>query len=232
VLNSAAPEPRQQENGRMRWQQTLTLAPTAPGELKLELTALVYREGDGEPRTIAWKSFAVPVETQIKNADANAVRDITATEEMPALPERSVPTWVWVAVPGGVLLAAMLAAWLWLRRRPARRPASAQQKAQRECARLLAMKLPEKGHARSFVMLLSGIVRRYLERRFDIPARRRTTAELLHAIDACAELDDAAKRWLHAFFAETDLVKYAATEPSGERCLALAEEVRQTCAPT
>jgi hypothetical protein len=228
-ISSSAPAPKVRETGRLRWQQTMALAPLAPGEQKLELTALVFRDATTEPRTIAWKAFTIPVETQIKDADPAKLRDITTTEDPPAPPKRSGPTWLWYAVPPTLVLLAFAGMWLRYRRRADPQPLSASARALRECDRVLAMRLPEKGHGKSFVILLTGVVRRYLERRCDIPARRQTTAELLRAIDARSDLDADAKRWLHSFFAHADRIKFAGKPVSVEDCAASAAEVRHFC---
>jgi hypothetical protein len=102
-------------------------------------------------------------------------------------------------------------------------------KAMRECDHLLAMKLPEKGQSKSFVILLTGILRRFLERRYDLPARRQTTAELLHAIESRADIGDAGKRWLRVFLKQTEVVKFAGQELKQSRCIEMAAEVRQFC---
>jgi hypothetical protein len=104
-------------------------------------------------------------------------------------------------------------------------------KAMRECDRLLAMKLPEKGQCKSFVILLTGILRRYLERRYDLAARRQTTPELLKAIENRADIGDAAARhWLRVFLEQADVVKFAGGELNPARCGEMADEVRQFCA--
>jgi hypothetical protein len=232
MISSSAPAPKLQETGRVRWQQTMALAPLAPGDQKLELTALVFRDATTEPRTIAWKTFTVPVETQIKDADPAKLRDITTTEDPPRLTERAWPTWPWFALPPIVLLLAFAGLWLRYRRRAEAQPLSASARALRECDRVLAMRLPEKGHGKSLVILLTGVVRRYLERRYDIPARCQTTAELLRASDARSDLDADAKRWLHSFFADADRIKFAGKPVGTEQCAAWAAEVRHFCAPT
>jgi hypothetical protein len=225
VLQTQTTGPEAATGGKVRWQQTLTLAPMTPGELKLELTPLVVRDDTGGEQRVAFKAITVPVQSQIKDADVRHARDITGTEELPALPERAPLLWLWFALPAVLLLTF---AGLWLaRRRVTLRPSSALRKAMRECDHLAAMRLPEKDHARSFVVLLTGIVRRYLERRYDLPARRQTTAELLRAIDARADFDDEAKRWLRGFFTEADLVKFAGAAAGDERCRALLESARQ-----
>jgi hypothetical protein len=230
VVASSAPEPKAGEDGRVRWRQTLTLAPLAPGEQKLELTSLVFRDGDSDAQTIAWKPFTVPVATQIKDADPAKVRDITRTEDPPAPPERAIPAWLWFVPPLPVLVFVLVCLWLVLRGRRVPQPAPALRKAMRECDRLLAMKLPEKGQCKSFVILLTGILRRYLERRYDLPARRQTTAELLQAIECRADIGDAARRWLRVFLEQADVVKFGSGGLDLTRCSEMVAELRQFCA--
>ncbi len=232
VLASSVANAKPGEDGRMRWRQTLTLAPTAPGEQKVELTPLVYQDGRAGPRTAAWKPFSVTVETQIKDADARQARDITATEDLPAPPAGPAVPWTLLAVAGVLALLTLTGAGLALRRRRGPPPTSPVQKALRECDRLVAMRLAEKGKGRSFVTLLTGIVRRYLERRFDLPARRRTTAELLAAVDAREDVPVEAKHTLRGFFEQADRVRYAGQPVDEGRCRELAEQVRQFCAAT
>jgi hypothetical protein len=227
VLASSASEPKAGEDGRVRWRQTLTLAPLAPGEQKLELTSLVFRDGESDAQTIAWKPFTVPIETQIKDADPAKIRDITTTEDPPAPPESAIPAWLWFTSPLPVLVLVLAGVWLMLRRKTPRQPVPALRKATRECDRLLAMQLPEKGRCKSFVILLTGILRRYLERRYDLPARRQTTAELLLAIQSRADVGDNVKRWLRGFLDQADVVKFSAGEPNPVCCSEMADEVRQ-----
>jgi hypothetical protein len=225
VIQTKTTGPEPATDGKLRWRQTLTLAPMTPGDLKLELTPLVVRGDTSGEQRVAFKAITVPVQSQIKDADVRHARDITGTEELPAPPERTPLLWLWFALPAVLLLTF---AGLWLaRRRTLIRPASALRKAIRECDRLIAMRLPEKDHARSFVVLLTGIVRRYLERRYDLPARRQTTAELLRAIDARADFDDEAKRWLRGFFTAADLVKFAGAATGAERCRELLDAARR-----
>jgi hypothetical protein len=120
VVASSVPEPKTGEDGRVRWRQTLTLAPQAPGEQKLELTSLVFRDGDGDAQTIAWKPFTVPVETQIKDPDPAKIRDITTTEDPPAPPESVIPAWLWFVPPLPVLVLVLAGLWLMLRGRTPR----------------------------------------------------------------------------------------------------------------
>jgi hypothetical protein len=219
------------QNPDGRWQQTLTLVPTTPGQLKLELTPLVLRDNGDAVQTLTWKPIAVTVETQIKEIDPRQARDITATEDIPLPPTADVWFWLWLAAaPAGLVVVAAIV--ILLRRRAAPTPASALRKALHECDRLVALQLAPNRQGKHFVVLLTGIVRRYLERRFDLPARRQTTTELLQSIDARTDLDDEARQWLHTFFAEVDLVRYAGGESEPERRAELVEQVRRFCKAT
>jgi hypothetical protein len=232
VLSRTKPEFKKAEDGKFRWRQTLTLVPQALGEQAVSLTPLIYRTAKGEAQSAEWQPFPVTVETRLKNADPKQARDITATLDPPRTAEQVANLWLWWSVPAA--LAALAAAGLWLvRRHPARRtPTSAQRKAVRECDRLRAMKLAERGQGKKLVVLLAGVVRRYLERRYDIPARRQTTTELLQHIEPRRDLDQAAKRWLHGFFTQADQIKFAGAEVTAERGAALVDEVRQFCQAT
>src|SRR5262249_6985636 len=65
------------------WQQTLTLAPLSPGDLKVEFTPLDFGSAATGEQRVTFKPFAVPVQSQIKDADLRHARDITSTEELP-----------------------------------------------------------------------------------------------------------------------------------------------------
>ena len=94
----------------------------------------------------------------------------------------------------------------------------------RECARVQALSLAD---GKSRVILLTGVVRRYLERRCGIPARRLTTTELMRLIDGRGDMATDTKNWLRDFLAQTDLIKYAGATVSKERGRELVDEARQ-----
>jgi hypothetical protein len=229
VVSTATTDAKTAADGR--WRQTLTVAPTAPGELTLQLTPLILRDRDGREQTLAWQAIAVSVETQIKEIDPRHARDITAIEELPPSSAANPMLWLWILAPLTALLVVAAVVVL-MRRRADATPASALRKAMRECDRLLALKLGPRDQGKGFIVLLTGIVRRYLERRFDLPARRQTTAELLGSIRARSDIDDQAKQWLQEFFGEADLVRYAGAEIGAERCTELVEQVRRFCTDT
>ena len=228
VVAATPPRLKTEEDGRVRWQQTLTLAPTSPGEQPLGMAPLTYRNGEGDKQTVRWAPVGVKIVTTIKDSDTNSARDISAIEDLPPLPPSTNP-WPWISLGLLVGVLALGGVWLTFRQRSRQAPASALHKAMRECDRVLALR---RGDGKSRVVLLTGVLRRYLERRFGIPARRQTTAELLRAVDACREISDDRRSWLRGFCEQTDLIKYAAAAVTDQRCRELAEEIRQFCSDT
>jgi hypothetical protein len=75
--------------------------------------------------------------------------------------------------------------------------------------------------------LLSGVVRRYLEARFRLPARRQTTAEFLEAMRRAPQLNAGQQELLRDFLERCDLGKFAPVTPSAEECRATAGMARR-----
>lgn len=224
VVRRGEPTTKPTETGTVRWQQSFTLAPLAPGTQPLEVAPLRYRDRASDWRQADWEPMSVNVETQIKDADPRHLRDITAVETLPAGPERAWSPWLWLAVPLALLAGAGL--FLLWRRRTVRRAESPEQVALRELDRLLARGLPEQGRGKQCVMLLTGIVRRYLEKSLELPARRRTTRELTELL-AASRLTIDERQALQSFFERADPVKYAPPTAAAATCAALAEDVRR-----
>ncbi len=96
----------------------------------------------------------------------------------------------------------------------------------RELERLRALHLPENGKFERFYTLLANVLRRYLERKFNLPARRRTTAEFLNEVPSIERFSVPQKDFLRTFLAHCDLAKFAGAQTSPEECGKLADEVR------
>ena len=223
VVATSPPRLKTEEDGQVRWQQTLTLAPKAPGDQSLSVAPVTFRSSEGDKQTLRWTPFAVKIVTTIKDVDVRGTRDISAIEDPPPLPALINP-WPWVGGAAVVVVVAFAGGWLVLRQRVRSMPSSALQRAMRECARVQALSLAD---GKSRVILLTGVVRRYLERRCGIPARRLTTTELMRLIDGRGDMATDTKNWLRDFLAQTDLIKYAGATVSEERGRELVDEARQ-----
>jgi hypothetical protein len=209
---------------RLRWQQHFHLDLLVPGNHAIQFEPFAYREKPGEWKTVNWRPILVKVTTQMKSPDADELRDITDIEK---LPERPSP-WMWLAwslagVGGAVLLFLGLRKW---RRHSRFAPGlTPQQWARRELERVLALNLPANGEVERFHTMLSNVVRRYLEKRFALPARRQTTPEFLETMQNAPQLSADQRALVRSFLERCDVPKFANAQVSGEECAATAAMV-------
>lgn len=128
----------------------------------------------------------------------------------------AAPAWgLCLGLAAAFLILAGLAAWVWWRRKHAR-PAAVLSARQVEEAREDALAELEKlrplmapGTSRDYAIGASGVVRRYIERRFAIHAPRRSTEEFLEEARLSPLLDEAQRRRLQVFLAGCDFLKFA-----------------------
>lgn len=127
------------------------------------------------------------------------------------------PRWPWV-VGGLVLLAAVspfaVKAYRSQLRKARRR--SAYEIARGRLKRLLDAPRPTAEQVDAFYVQLSGIVRRYLEDRFDLRAPELTTEEFLVSVGESPDLSRDHQALLREFLRQADLVKFAGVQPSDE----------------
>lgn len=173
---------------------------------------VVLRGPDGKAAEIDAGPIAV-VSESVLDRDAKDIRDIK-----PPLALAYVP-----AAPLAWLCAGMAAAALAvfafrrIRRKMALAPPaprSPRDVAYEELERLRAMDLIAKGRVKEYYILISGIVRRYIERRFSLRAPDRTTEEFLAEAGASGLLDPRARTLVGDFLLQCDMVKFARYGPS------------------
>ena len=136
--------------------------------------------------------------------------------ELPPLAPPLAPRWPWLwglLAVTGVATPLLVRAWL-ARQRRARRQ-SAYQIARRRLDRLLARPRPTSEQVDAFYVELSGIVRRYLEDRFELRAPELTTEEFLAAVGSSPDLSREHQGLLREFLRQADLVKFAGARPDG-----------------
>jgi hypothetical protein len=136
------------------------------------------------------------------------------------LPPRAPPPaarWPWILI-GLILLAVTgplaVKGYLVWRRRARRR--SAYEIARARLNRLLARPRPTAEQVDAFYVELSGIVRRYLEDRFELRAPELTTEEFLASVGESPDLSREHQALLREFLRQADLVKFAGVQPSNE----------------
>lgn len=130
---------------------------------------------------------------------------------------RSWPVLAWLAVALAALAAAGPFAFRALRGMRARATErSAYELARAELDTLLAAPLPPPDRIDAFFVELSGIVRRYLERRFGLRSPELTTERFLEVVSGSPDLTDDHRVLLRDFLRECDLVKFAHVIPSDD----------------
>jgi hypothetical protein len=118
-------------------------------------------------------------------------------------------------------VAAVPAGWLLLRSRRAKklvrifRPAH--EIAYARLRALVAENLTERGKIKEFYERISGILRHYIEDRFDLHAPERTTEEFLAELRFTEVLPSSDKEVLEEFLTHCDLVKFARHDPTTEQ---------------
>lgn len=127
--------------------------------------------------------------------------------------------WPWFAAAGGLLLIALLL-FLYFRKRkeveevqiqePARPPEEVAIERLRE---LKEKKAAREMEVKEFYTELSGIVRQYLEDRYQIPALEETTVRIVHQL-SILELDETNKGRIRKLLRSADLAKFAKQRPS------------------
>jgi len=150
---------------------------------KYDVPAFTFRFHDAnDPNAVhelASEPIAVEVASLLGDQRANLViEDIEGVVEMPKAAHR---WWLWALAVLGV--AAVPAAWLLLRRRRAKELVRifqpAHELAYARLRALVAENLVEQGRIKEFYERISGILRHYIEDRFDLHAPERTTEEFL-----------------------------------------------------
>lgn len=126
-----------------------------------------------------------------------------------------------------LLAVALVAYWLWRRRRggeaeeeprlSVRLPRLPHEEAYEALARLEASNLLGRGEIKEYHIVVSEIIRTYVEDRFEVGALEMTTREVIEALGARG-LEREALEELRDFLEGSDLVKFAKLRPPPERC--------------
>lgn len=216
-------------DGRVRWMSRYRLEFFVPGEHELPPASVTFvylrTPSDGatervtnEPQTVTTEPITITV-TQPKDAGLTP-EQLTQIRRLD--PIELPREWGPLLVGGAVAAIALALLVLLIRRRIRNRPAEvvvvvpADVWARRELANLVTEDLVAHGHVKDFYYRISGIVRGYIERRFDVSAPEMTTEEFLASAPADGRIGPAISDELHPFMTACDLVKYARHTPSRE----------------
>lgn len=199
--------------------QQYRLEPFLSGQYEIPAFTFTFHDVN-DPNTtheLASEPVAVEVTSLLGEQRAKLViEDIEGVVEMPEPPRR---WWLWLLAVLGVV--AVPAGWLLLRGRRAKGVGGAHipahEVAYANLRALIAQNLVEQGKVKEFYERISGVLRHYIEHRFDLRAPERTTEEFLFELQSTDVLAAPDKEALREFLTHCDLVKFAKHEPTTEQ---------------
>jgi hypothetical protein len=211
---------------------TLTLTAFQTGELTVPSFSLTTNDGSGKTGRVS--TAPVPVKIESVAGKLTGKEDIKPIKGPLSLDLGAFRTAV---LGSAAALLSLLLAFLVVRRRRRRTTVDPEtllpphERALREFERLQAKGWLEAGEAKAYYGELSGILRRYLERRFGVDALELTSAETLARLKE-KELPRSVIDRVREVFETADLAKFAKQVPAqvaGERArTALMEAVEST----
>ena len=189
-------------------------------------------EGAGQEWVLDLPSFVL----QAEPVPFGELPDLSAIARSPlplnVLPGRSESSWLVFAAPA-FLVALLLSAYLWSRRRGEIAPEVVQidprEEARRALVGLLKGDLIKRGAVGAFYVGLTGIVRRFVERTTGVDAPDQTTEEFLGSIAQHPAFPAQKRAAFEGFLGSADLVKYAAQIPTDQEVFRSVDLAREFC---
>jgi len=211
-------------DGRNRSLQRYTLEPPNSGEHSIPPLLIEFVDRRPGAKAAPEGADAYEVLTERLDFTVQSVLPENAGNDLRPMPGRLSPLgarklslWLAIGVAGILLVAAAFAFRAWSAREVERRQRSAHQIACAELDELLQWESHPTGDAiEGFYVKLSGIIRRYLEDRFNLRSPELTTEEFLSVASRSPDLNPGLRGLLGDFLTRADLVKFAGLLPSAE----------------
>lgn len=209
-------------DGRNRSLQRYTLEPPNSGEHSIPPLLVEFVDHRPGARAAPEGADAYEVLTERMDFTVQSVLPENAGDHLRPMPgrlspltAREFPRWLTIGIAAILLAVAALFAYrAWLARELERRHRSAYQIASADLDALLQWQSHPAGDAiAAFYVKLSGIIRRYLEDRFNLRSPELTTEEFLSVASRSPDLSSALRSLLADFLKRADLVKFAGLLP-------------------
>jgi hypothetical protein len=207
--------------------RTIVLEPLRSGELSISPFEVFFRE-TGKETESSFSTEAIPIRVRpIEHLESLRVSDAKGIVRITAAESRGTSA-IWIGVGTGVGLLVLAGVAVWLRRRPVREapPPTPEETAWENLRRLIALDLIAKKETERFFVYLSGILRQYVEGRFQVRAPELTTEEFFVEASKRAELASSREN-LERFLRLSDQVKFGRFEPAQETIQASFDVVKR-----
>ncbi len=210
-------------DGRFRSLQRYTLEPPNSGDHSIPPLLIEFVDRRPGAKAAPEGADAYELLTERMDFSVQSVLPENAGNDLRPMPGRLSPLGVhglslWLAVGVAALVLALAAPFVyraWEAREVARRQRSAYQVASADLEDLLQWQAhPSGNEIEKFYVRLSGIIRRYLEDRFDLRSPELTTEEFLALASRSPDLNPGLRSLLGDFLTRADLVKFAGFQPS------------------
>ena len=218
IVDYRTTEPVLTADNKTRRSRSYVLEPFLSGDYTIPPMTFRFRKTDEtEDHEMATEELAVKVVSLLpENLAELKIHEIGDPVALPREPKR----WLWAVLTaiGLLVLVAGLIVWLRRRRQPVALPPPTppHEIAFALLQELVGEQLIENGKIKLFYQRISGILRNYIENRFNLSAPEQTTEEFLYSLQGDQRLPENHKQLLDQFLHHCDRVKFAEHQPSEE----------------
>ncbi|MGH7138985.1 MAG: hypothetical protein ACREHD_24835, partial [Pirellulales bacterium] len=215
-----APRESIDDEGRTITVQTYRLQPPSSGKQAIPPILIEYvdrRKGQREaPEGLdAYELLTDRLDFEVRSVGPAKNELLPPLGKLPLRESAASPLWPRVALVA-VSAAGVFGGLTFLARWRRARRQSSYELARARLDRLLDRPRPRRELADAFYVELSGVVRRYLEERFELRAPELTTEEFLASVGESPDFTRDHKALLRSLLRQADLVKFAGVQPSNE----------------
>jgi hypothetical protein len=219
--------------GKTVTEQWYLLDTYVTGTYTIPAPVVKFTGSDGEENEVEGNEVSVEVKSVIADGEEpEDIRDIAGPVDLPV----DYSPYIWIGVGVAVLIGAGVTSYILIRRRERKveeaPPRPAHEIAYEQLQGIAAANLIEAGEIERYYVLLSGVVRYYLENRFGLHAPEMTTEEFLQAAASEVGARHASplrerRTLLRDFLTECDLVKFARYGPDEGQMRTAFESARR-----
>lgn len=229
IVDWDSPGQRLDDNNYVVTTYQYRLEPFLSGSYEIPAFTFEFHDVNQPDTKHEMTSEPIAVEVTSLLGEDRAKLVIEDIEGVVGMPKPASRWWLWSLAVLGVVAAP--AGWLILRGRRAKQLVRifkpAHEVAYARLQALVAENLVEAGRIKEFYERVSGILRYYIEDRFDLHAPERTTEEFLSELQGTDVLSPPNKELLREFLTHCDLVKFARHDPTTEQIQRTFDLVRE-----